>query len=314
MSDTKEKDYFWQIQGATSFCKAKSDWLPYGRIHLSFVKHDGKNNGCNQLAAIEGTLKLHGTDGALALYQLVVSGGLKALAAKSKASANGNAEPIFKSIGGTTSKRAKDGKCQFRQFSIIPGTKSDYTLVMMTCAGEQNATGGVQPVKGAQRTSVYVPMSSMDMIDMVTSIMVEYSAFRSAQLVRGCEALTTSNANSPETEPPAKVENHAGSEAVSEIPALKTKLVIVYDSYGFINGGKPVVTQLNSGRKLLNSIVAQIAKQNYELQNNESMKQLAFALDNGQNGVWSLLMNRRGGTGQVTIAVIIDDVWEGVTK
>lgn len=55
----KEKDYFWQMQGLTSFCKAKNDWLPFDRVHMSFVKHDGKANGCKQVLAIEGGVKLH---------------------------------------------------------------------------------------------------------------------------------------------------------------------------------------------------------------------------------------------------------------
>lgn len=335
MSNAKEKDFFWQIQGATSFCKAKNDWLPYQRIHLSFVKHDGKDKGCKQLLAIEGSLKVHGADGALALYQLVVSGGLKALAAKSKnkaaANGSGNAEPIFKSVGGTTSERAKDGKCQFRQFSIIPGAKSDYTLVMMTCAGEQNATGGVQPVKGAQRSSIYVPMSSMDLIDMVTSMMAEYEAYRTAQMVGAfgnqppssathsgsttneSPAETTANESPTETTANESPAEKSKLEPVKETPELG-KLLMVYDSHGFVNQGRPVVTQLSTGRKLLNSIVTQIAKQGYELQSTESMTQLSAALKEEKTGAWSLLMKKKGNAGEVTVAVIIDEIWEGTSK
>ncbi len=44
-------------ENATSFCKATTDWWDAGntydsRLHLSFVEHTGKANGCKQVKAV----------------------------------------------------------------------------------------------------------------------------------------------------------------------------------------------------------------------------------------------------------------------
>ena len=86
---------------------------------------------------------------ALGLCQMISNGVLARRCAaerqnfeKRKAAANGQRvyqQAIWSCIGGTTSKRAKDGKAEFRRFDIIPGQKDGtYALRAQSC--EANAT------------------------------------------------------------------------------------------------------------------------------------------------------------------------------
>lgn len=242
----KEKDYFWQIQGLTSFCKARADWLEYDRIHLSFVKHEGKNNNCKQTLAIEGAVKLHGSDGVLYLSELILSGAAKKLAEKAKAAAgNGYVQPIFTSMGGTVSARSNNGQCMFRQFSVAPGTKSEYVLQMMTCPGEENATGGIQPVKGAKRESIYVPLSSGDLVSFAKAVQIEVTAFRTAKM------LSESNKGNAQPETPAQPAPNTQPVAQSEKPTL----AIIYETTGIVNRGLPFAMLATDGVSVLKGVI-----------------------------------------------------------
>lgn len=242
----KEKDYFWQIQGLTSFCKARADWLEYDRIHLSFVKHEGKNNNCKQTLAIEGAVKLHGSDGVLYLSELILSGAAKKLAEKAKAAAgNGYVQPIFTSMGGTVSARSNNGQCMFRQFSVAPGTKSEYVLQMMTCPGEENATGGIQPVKGAKRESIYVPLSSGDLVSFAKAVQIEVTAFRTAKM------LSEGNKGNAQPENPAQPAPNTQPVAQSEKPTL----AIIYETTGIVNRGLPFAMLATDGVSVLKGVI-----------------------------------------------------------
>ena len=242
----KEKDYFWQIQGLTSFCKARADWLEYDRIHLSFVKHEGKNNNCKQTLAIEGAVKLHGSDGVLYLSELILSGAAKKLAEKAKAAAgNGYVQPIFTSMGGTVSARSNNGQCMFRQFSVAPGTKSEYVLQMMTCPGEENATGGIQPVKGAKRESIYVPLSSGDLVSFAKAVQIEVTAFRTAKM------LSEGNKGNVQPETPAQPAPNTQPVAQSEKPTL----AIIYETTGIVNRGLPFAMLATDGVSVLKGVI-----------------------------------------------------------
>lgn len=241
----KEKDYFWQIQGLTSFCKARGDWLEFDRVHLSFVKHEGKANNCKQILAIEGAIKLHGSDGALFLSELVLSGAAKKMAIKAKEEAsNGYPQPIFSSMGGTVSSRSQKGQCMFRQFSVAPGTKSDFVLQMMTCPGEENATGGIQPIKGAKRDTVYVPLSSGDLADFARSIQMEVTAFRTAKMLSGTSVEKNEGGNVCET-----------PLTSSPTPAKDPMLVIIYETTGIVNNGMPFVAHVDNSINELKTVI-----------------------------------------------------------
>lgn len=249
----KEKDYFWQVQGLTSFCKARADWLEYDRIHLSFVKHEGKNNNCKQTLAIEGAVKLHGSDGVLYLSELVLSGAAKKLAEKAKAAAgNGYVQPIFTSMGGTVSARSNSGQCMFRQFSVVPGTKSEYVLQMTTCLGEENATGGIQPVKDAKRENIYVPLSSGDLVDFAKAIQIEVTAFRTARMLNG-----SAKSSDGSYTPPATPEQHAAQPPVALLtaPEEKPMLAIIYETTGIVNKGLPFVMLADNGVNMLKGVI-----------------------------------------------------------
>lgn len=251
----KEKDFFWQIQGLTSFCKARADWLEYDRIHLSFVKHEGKNNNCKQTLAIEGAVKLHGSDGVLYLSELILSGAAKKLAEKAKAAAgNGYVQPIFTSMGGTVSARSNNGQCMFRQFSVVPGTKSEYVLQMTTCPGEENATGGIQPVKGAKRESIYVPLTSGDLVSFAKAVQIEVTAFRTVKMLSDGSKNSEENHTQPApSEQPA--EQKPAAQTTQTVPAEKPTLAIIYETTGIVNRGLPFAMLAENGVNVLKGVI-----------------------------------------------------------
>ena len=251
----KEKDFFWQIQGLTSFCKARADWLEYDRIHLSFVKHEGKNTNCKQTLAIEGAVKLHGSDGVLYLCELILSGAEKKLAEKAKGAAgNGYVQPIFTSMGGTVSARSNNGQCMFRQFSVVPGTKSEYVLQMTTCPGEENATGGIQPVKGAKRESIYVPLTSGDLVSFAKAVQIEVTAFRTVKMLSDGSKNSEENHTQPApSEQPA--EQKPAAQTTQTVPAEKPTLAIIYETTGIVNRGLPFAMLADNGVNVLKGVI-----------------------------------------------------------
>ena len=72
----KEKDdsVIYQIQGPKSFLKVKMDWANIDKVHLSFVSHTGRANGCSPIAHVEGALRINGGDGALYFCEAILSG------------------------------------------------------------------------------------------------------------------------------------------------------------------------------------------------------------------------------------------------
>lgn len=235
-TETKWKDYFFQIQGLKSFCKAKNDWISFERIHLSFVQHTGKPK-CEQTASIEGALKLHGADGALHLANMILTGELAKKAAQSKTqAAGGYPQPIFASLGGTPAVRSKTGSAIFRQFSVSPGNKSDYVFTMSQCDGEETQTGGISPKKGAQRTNIFVPLSSGDLRDFAQSVIAEYTAYRTAFYFTGKNTAENQPTESQPTETVLGASTHQ-----NELCA------IVYDTAGCYKKGTP---QLFSAQNL----------------------------------------------------------------
>lgn len=179
----KERD-IWNAQSLKSFVKAKTDWFngdDYdSRLHLSFVEHKGKPS-FETVKTIEIGVPMvkAGSDGAgkmgvtaLGLCQMISNGVLARRCTaerqnfeRRKAAANGQRvyqQAIWSCIGGTTSKRAKDGKAEFRRFDILPGQKDGtYALRAQSCEGESNSElGGVTPKKGAEWTQIIVPVDA----------------------------------------------------------------------------------------------------------------------------------------------------------
>lgn len=281
--DKSTKDYFWQVQGLKSFCKAKSDWLAFDRIHLSFVKHEGKQAECKQSLAIEGAVKLHGSDGALYLSEMILAGAAKKAAEQAKKSDKNMPEPFFVSMGGTIPSRSNKGVCTFRQFSVAPGSKSDFVFQMMSCPGELNETGGIQPVKGAARESIFVPLSMGDLVDFARSIQIEVSAFRTAMLM------------STVTEQPA------------QRPYSRTEdkmLAVIYDTAGLVNRGFPFVVYASKGVSAIKQIICDLlaTKEKYVCPPEEYG--VAAQLLNG-NKVGSAIMNLRSKNSEKTTSLVV---------
>lgn len=300
----KEKDYFWQIQGLTSFCKARADWLEYDRIHLSFVKHEGKNNNCKQTLAIEGAVKLHGSDGVLYLSELILSGAVKKLAEKAKAAAgNGYVQPIFTSIGGTVSVRSNNGQCMFRQFSVAPGSKSEYVLQMTTCPGEENSTGGIQPVKGAKRESIYVPLSSGDLVSFAKAVQIEVTAFRTARMLSG----NTENSEKGHTQP-ATLEKHTVQPAQSAAQAEKPTLAIIYETTGIVNKGLPFAMLADNGVNMLKGVVQALlgAPERYVCIPEQYNKAVKLIEDKQKGSAIVNLAGKQDASKKASIVVVID--------
>lgn len=66
----KEDDFvIYQLQGQKSFLKFKMDWANIGKLHLSFVAHTGRQNGCKQTDFIEAALDVEGGSGAIYLAE-----------------------------------------------------------------------------------------------------------------------------------------------------------------------------------------------------------------------------------------------------
>ena len=71
----KEDDFvIYQLQGQKSFLKFKMDWANIGKLHLSFVAHTGRQNGCKQTDFIEAALDVEGGSGAIYLAEAVLNG------------------------------------------------------------------------------------------------------------------------------------------------------------------------------------------------------------------------------------------------
>lgn len=243
----KTKDYFFEIQGTTTFCRVKNDWIEFDRIHLSFVKHDGAKPKPKKLVSIEGALKLHGADGALSLCSMIASGEIARRAARSKEQANGSyPEAVFISMGGTPTTRSRDGKAEFRQFLVSPGNKSDYIFIMSKCEGEDTPLGGIAPKKGAQRTNIVVSLSSGDIKDFAQSILAEYTAYRTRMCLAGQVLPNEECADISKAD--AKI--FPGDK----ITRSSNLFAIFYDTGAFYKDGTPRLFSIESAEKGLQEI------------------------------------------------------------
>ena len=228
------KEHLWEVQAAKSFCKMKKDWLSHERIHLSFVKHSGKPE-CKQELVIEGAIKLAGTDGAVNLSHLILTGRLRKIAEMKKKEAAEKqqryVDPLFTSMGGTVASRSADGaSCTFREFAVLCGTASEYVLRMLTCAGEQTSTGGIQPVSGAKRESIFVPISAGDLVCFAKAIEFAYQEYMT--MVCSAPGYTGENKDAPQDQAPAG-EAEPQAPAPAEHPRMSC---IVWETGGITDG------------------------------------------------------------------------------
>ena len=250
----------WDAEAKVSFVKATTDWFSESknnsRLHLSFVEHDGKKPKPKQVKAIEIGVPMvkAGSDGngetgvtALSLANAITTGAMakKAILSRQAAQKAGNryGEDIFACIGGTPASRAKDGVAEFRKFSIAPGSKEGtYALKASRCEGEDSATGGVQPKKGAQFTQIIVPVSESYMRTLGENIKAEWTSFLTAKRVAQLtQAAPVQPAAPVQSAPVQQTPTPAPAPAAKpEAPATPAMAIIIYDS--ITNGGLPIVT------------------------------------------------------------------------
>lgn len=197
----------WDCQGRETFVKAypmfasleEDKWD--SRVHLSFVKHNGRDNGAKQVDAIEIYIPVvkagsNGKSGAatitgqnvLSLISLINDGTLAkmAKASREEAKANGQqyARDIFNVIGGSPAK-VKDGvqvPAKFREFSIAPASSGKgYVMKAAECDGQQSANGGFSPAPGAQKKMIMVQVSELYMRTFAKDLEAKWVAHQTAK-------------------------------------------------------------------------------------------------------------------------------------
>lgn len=260
-----QKDCFWQAQGLKSFVKAKPDMLQFEKVHFSFVEHSGKDNGAVQKQAVEAYIPVHGDTGALYLSQLILSGGAKALSKRNKEAAekkkmeNGDgktvyADAIFTAIGGS---KAKDNNpCQYREFKICPGLKSDYSMEIMTCEGQMTKTGGYAPAANATRTYIRVGVSTQLLCDLAVSIQSEWTAMVTAQAIANLGAKPQVQTQ-VQTQPQAEPKTITVEKTVEKIVA-PAQIVLLYDTGNYYNQGYTVAVKLENAISKIQEIIKEL--------------------------------------------------------
>ena len=233
----KEKEVIYEIQGMKSFLKVKMDWAGIGKIHLSFVSHTGRDNGCKQLNFIEGALDVEGAFGALYFAEAILNGhmGRKRVNSLKKAQESGSKypEPLFTYNGG---KPAKNGNpCLWRQIQLSPGQKADYVLQALEAEGVENKMGGFSKKEGATVTRISVSASAEELMAMASAIRMNWTVY----LVHNPPVYS----NRPQVDDMAMVDDEPMAQAPAApapvqtpvqapAPALPDYVYSIYDSFG----------------------------------------------------------------------------------
>lgn len=234
----KEDDFvIYQLQGQKSFLKFKMDWANIGKLHLSFVAHTGRQNGCKQTDFIEAALDVEGGSGAIYLAEAVLNGmmGQKRIQAikKAKETQAKYPEELFVYNGGSPARN--DRPVMWRQISLIPGTKSAYVFQAVEAEGIQNQMGGYQKKPDAEVKRILVSCSKEDLIGLAGAFKMHWTAYLS-----NAERYTqhmTNHREAPAAASDAPVQ--APAPAVTQAPPAPVQNVnipdtayTIYDSIG----------------------------------------------------------------------------------
>ncbi len=232
-NETTRDGVFWQRQGATSFVKLKQDWFPIGKVHLSFVKHKGKPQ-CVQDYAIEAGIDF---DEALSLAASILNRELKAAVIESKKRKTETnqqyADAAFRSQGGSPAKPDKNRPCLYREITIGPGDKAEFSLGVMQCEGETNDIGGFQAKSGAKKQYIFIGLAYDELKAFAQVIVAEYTAYRSYVLQK-------EGIYSWRDEQAAKDTGSQQSTPAAS-PAAPAMMVLVYDNKGKLNRATPMM-------------------------------------------------------------------------
>lgn len=300
----KERDR-WCAEGAKSFMRMKVDWFNGddfdSRLHLSFVEHSGSPK-YSQLKVIEIGVPVvkAGSDGkgnsdvtALGLAAMLKSGllirKLQRSAEAARTQGKKYADDVWCCIGGTTAERSKTGKPEFRSVSIGPSQKEGMAVLKaMSCEGESGPNGGVQPVKGATRTTIMVPVAFDYLMALGSAIEDEWTAYLSAK--KTVERLNKQMPNSA----PAPTTNPTPTPAPALTPDPEKKgLVIFFDT--MINIRR--VANFSNAEKVAKDYFALLHEEGYSREVKESWQDLLKILREKKDANWSVPFVKMKGDG-----------------
>ncbi len=269
----KEDDFvIYQLQGQKSFLKFKMDWANIGKLHLSFVAHTGRQNGCKQTDFIEAALDVEGGSGAIYLAEAVLNGmmGQKRIQAikKAKETQAKYPEELFVYNGGSPARN--DRPVMWRQISLIPGTKSAYVFQAVEAEGIQNQMGGYQKKPDAEVKRILVSCSKEDLIGLAGAFKMHWTAYLS-----NAERYTqhmTNHREAPAAASDAPVQ--APAPAVTQAPPAPVQNVnipdtayTIYDSIG--NWMRVAGTPERALEMLRNAITTMKTKDGYVRRDNK---------------------------------------------
>ena len=291
----KQAHDVWDAQGMTSFCKATNDWFSQtysSRLHLSFVKHNGRDNGCKQLSHIEVGIPMlkAGSDGqgesgitALQLAADIRSGRIQKKAAQLVQNQKSNVD-VFACIGGTPSKRSKNGEpAEFRRFGIAPSkTVGQYVFKASRCEGEDSATGGVQPKKGATWETIMVRVTEPQLQTFAEYILSEWTAFRTA--VRMQELLSGMQAQpAPKNEDSSQAPKNEAATSKTPQPAKEELPAAVYVVMDTATGIQGAAVTAASALAMVRTATRKLQSQGFRIVSDEDAKKMADRIVQEEN-------------------------------
>lgn len=172
-----------RIDGRNCFVEALNDSFPIGKVHLGFYAYDvSKAAGSRFTNNIQIYIDIAEF---LSLAQDVGNGRFtyKAKQSLEKMGTGKYAEPIYKTMGGTSAKRLaaqgqarKDGMGISRQFKITPGTKMPYMLSAESGAGQEDDKGLIVPRYGTnpeQRVTVAMDANTLQRFALMVQMHIQ---------------------------------------------------------------------------------------------------------------------------------------------
>lgn len=260
-------DYvLYEQQGPVSFLKAKMDWAPIDKIHLSFVQHTGRAKGCAQVAHIEAALGVTspGKESALFLAESVLNGVMSNRRIKSMNYREEHKEqycnPIFTSNGGSPERNGRP--CMWRVVTLAPGMKTDFVLTAVEAEGVVNKLGGYSKKEGSPVTRIDVGMSIEELITFASAIKQAWQAYLvcSGVCVQG-------NSPRPTAEKSGSASEKGSSSSPNNAPEKSEKgnadianqlFCVLYDTGFVLNKGFPLFTTHELAVPFVQSLIREL--------------------------------------------------------
>lgn len=295
----KEKDdsVIYQIQGPKSFLKVKMDWANIDKVHLSFVSHTGRANGCSPIAHVEGALRINGGDGALYFCEAILSGVMHKRRQKAlndaKAAGEKYPQAIFTYNGGSDAKG--DRPVMWRQIALAPGSKMDYAISVTEAEGEKNNLGGYQKKQGAKATFITVGCTSQELVAMASAIKMHWAAYianPAGYLEIHGRKIPGVTDNAPAAPKPAATSalpapQAPAAPAASSVP---DRVYVVYDSIG--SAMEVAITSAKALETLQRQITDMRKNGNWVRRDNKDYEAAKENILNGNRGIFVVTLYR----------------------